>query len=129
VTRCCAKKSVILADVMAKRSKLVQRRSGKRTTRGRSTAARRWSQKVTEESNALDLERGVFTLQDPKEVAASLKRSAERSRRRKVDPFRSALSMLTFYINRAGRNLPPARKKTLMKAKDELRKQFGRPEK
>ena len=81
---------------------------------------------MTEHSDALTLDRGVFTLRDPKRIAASLKRSAERSRRRKADPFRSALSMLTFYINRAGKNLPASRKKTLMQAKDELRKQFGR---
>jgi hypothetical protein len=87
---------------------------------------RRWSQHVTEHSDALTLDKGVFTLRDPKRIAVSLKRSAERSRRRKSDPFRSALSMLTFYINRAGRNLPATRKKTLMRAKDELRKQFGR---
>jgi hypothetical protein len=74
----------------------------------------------------MTLDRGVFSQRDPKRIAASLKRSAERSRRRKSDPFRSALSMLTFYINRAGRNLPASRKKTLMRAKDELRKQFGR---
>jgi hypothetical protein len=72
------------------------------------------------------LQHGVFTLKDPKRIAASLKRSAEHSRRRKADPFRSALSMLTLYINRAGRNLPAARKKTLMRAKDELRRQFGK---
>jgi hypothetical protein len=81
---------------------------------------------VTEHSDALTLEGGVFTSKDPKRIAASLKRSAERSKRRKADPFRSALSMLTFYINRAGKNLPAARKKTLMEAKDELRKQFGK---
>jgi hypothetical protein len=88
--------------------------------------ARRWSQQVTEHSDALTLDRGVFALRDPKRIAASLKRSAERSRRRKSSPFRSALSMLTFYINRAGKSLPAARKRTLMRAKDELRKQFGR---
>jgi hypothetical protein len=81
---------------------------------------------VTEHSDALTLDRGVFTMRDPKRIAASLKRSAQRSRRRKADPFRSALSMLTFYINRAGRNLPAGRKKTLLRAKDELRRQFGR---
>ena len=81
---------------------------------------------MTRESNALDLEGGAFTLKDPTRIAASLKRSAEHSRRRKADPFRSALSMLTFYINRAGKNLPAARKRTLMKAKDALREQFGR---
>jgi len=87
---------------------------------------RRWSRHVTEHSDALTLDKGVFTLRDPKRIASSLKRSAERSRRRKSDPFRSALSMLTFYINRAGKNLPATRKKTLMRAKDELRRQFGR---
>jgi hypothetical protein len=81
---------------------------------------------VTEHSDALTLDRGVFTLRDHKRIAASLKRSAERSKRRKSDPFRSALSMLTFYINRAGRNLPASRKRTLMRAKDELRRQFGK---
>ena len=81
---------------------------------------------MTRESDALDLDRGVFTTRDPKRIAASLKRSAERSRRRKADPYRSALSMLTFYINRAGRNLPASRRKTLERAKSELRKQFGR---
>ena len=88
--------------------------------------ARRWSQRVTRESDALDLSKGVFAGKDPKRIAASLKRSAERSRRRKVDPFRSALSMLTFYLNRAGKNLPAGRRRTLMRAKDELRRQFGR---
>jgi hypothetical protein len=86
--------------------------------------ARRWSQRVTRESDALDLNKGVFTWRDPKRIAASLKRSAQR--RRKADPFRSALSMLTFYLNRAGKNLPAGRRKTLMRAKDEVRRQFGR---
>src|SRR5215831_2420119 len=89
-------------------------------------SARRWSQRVTRESDALDLSKGVFTWRDPKRIAASLKRSAQRSRRRKADAFRSALSMLTFYLNRAGKNLPAGRRKTLMRAKDELRRQFGR---
>ena len=89
-------------------------------------SARRWSQRVTRESDALDLSKGVFTWKDPKRIAASLKRSAERSRRRKADSFRSALSMLTFYLNRAGKKLPAGRRKTLMRAKDELRRQFGR---
>src|SRR5262245_44075703 len=87
---------------------------------------RRWAQNVTERSDALDLEAGVFTGKDPERIAASLKRSAQSSKRRKADPFRSALSMLTFYINRAGRNLPASRRRILMRAKDELRKQFGR---
>ena len=87
---------------------------------------RRWSARVTRESDALDLQHRVFTGRDPKKIAASLKRSAERSRRRKSNPYRSALSMLTFYINRTGKNLPPGRRKTLQRAKGELRKQFGR---
>jgi hypothetical protein len=95
-------------------------------TAAKRPGGRRWSREVTEHSDALTLDQGVFTLRDPKRIAASLKRSAERSRRRKADPFRSALSMLTFYINRAGRNLPASRKNTLMRAKDELRRQFGR---
>ena len=100
--------------------------SSRRSVVVKRSAGRRWSRWVTEHSDALTLEQGVFTSKDPKRIAASLKRSAERSRRRKADPFRSALSMLTFYINRAGKNLPAARKKTLMRAKDELRKQFGK---
>ena len=86
----------------------------------------RWSQDVTEHSDALDLEEGVFEKDGPKDIAASLKRSAEASRRRKAGPFRSAMSMLTFYINRAGRNLPAGRRKVLEKAKDELRGLYGR---
>jgi hypothetical protein len=92
----------------------------------RRKSAHYWSGRVTKESDALDLNRGVFTLSDPKRIAASLKRSAERSHRRKADPYRSALSMLAFYINRAGKNLPAARRRTLEKAKIELRHQFGR---
>ena len=91
--------------------------------------AKRWSQEVTEHSDALDLERNVFTLNDPKEIAASLKRSAETSRRRKSDPYRSAMSMLTFYINRAGANLTTQRRHILEDAKDELRNAFSRPAK
>ena len=87
----------------------------------------RWSQKVTESSNALDLEPGVFTLDDPRQIALSLQRSAERSNRRKASPFRSAMSMLTFYINRAGTKLPAAQRERLELAKDELRELYGRP--
>jgi hypothetical protein len=101
------------------------RKSTRRKSTGRATK-RRWSARVTKESDALDLKRGVFTGRDPKRIAASLKHSAERSRRRKSDPYRSALSMLTFYINRAGKNLPAGKRKTLQRAKTELRKQFGR---
>ena len=89
-------------------------------------AKKRWSQDVTEHSNALDLKKDVFTLHDPKEIAKSLKRSAEASHRRKSEPYRSAMSMLTFYINRAGKNLPKRQLAVLERAKDELRKEFGR---
>jgi hypothetical protein len=89
-------------------------------------SAGRWSARVTRESDALDLEGGVFRLNDPRKIAASLKRSAEHSKRRKSAPYRSALSMLVFYINRAGKNLPARRRKTLEQAKGELRKLFGR---
>jgi len=85
---------------------------------------RKWSKEVT--SNALDLEGGVFTWKDPKRIVASLKRSAEQSLRRKSPPFRSAMSMLNFYINRAGKNLPLDQKDILEEAKNELRKAFGR---
>ena len=85
-----------------------------------------WSKKVTERSNALDLERSVFAKDDPKAIARSLKRSAERSTRRKSSPYRSAMSMLTFYINRAGKNLPKKRLKILEAAKGELRAAYGR---
>jgi hypothetical protein len=107
---------------MARKAK----RTSARRKQSSARAGQRWSRRVTEQSDALTLDKGVFTLRDPKRIAASLKRSAVRSKRRKADPFRSALSMLTFYINRAGKNLPHARKKILVRAKDELRKQFGK---
>lgn len=88
---------------------------------------RKWSQEVTDHSNALDLKEGVFKLKDPKRIAASLKKSAEHSERRKADPYRSAMSMLTFYINRAGAQLQPADKQRLERAKEELRGLFHRP--
>ena len=87
---------------------------------------KRWSHEVTKKSNALDLERGVFTKDDPRAIAQSLKRSAEQSPRRKSDPYRSAMSMLTFYINRAGKNLPKQRRERLEAAKNELRALFGK---
>ena len=89
-------------------------------------ATPRWSGRVTRESNALDLEEGVFTWDDPKRIAASLKRSADGSRRRKSPPFRSAMSMLVFYINRAGKNLDRNRLRILEQAKEELRRLYGR---
>src|SRR5262245_31333783 len=109
-------------DVMARKATASSRRSHRgrkaashrRKQRSGGSAApsrtgRRWSREVTEHSDALTLDKGVFASRDPKRIAASLKRSAERSQRRKSAPFRSAMSMLTFYINRAGRNLPAAR--------------------
>ena len=122
---------------MAERRKAARKSAG-RTTRRRtatkkslsskkpSTKSKRWSQRVTKESDALDLKRGVLTLTDPKKIAASLKRSAERSSRRKTGAYRSALSMLTFYINRAGKTLPKTQRDRLQRAKTELKRQFGR---
>jgi hypothetical protein len=125
---------------MAERRKAARKSAG-RTTRQRtatkkssaakkssakSGTSKRWSQRVTKESDALDLKRGVFTLTDPKKIAASLKRSAERSSRRKTGAYRSALSMLTFYINRAGKTLPKNQRDRLQRAKAELKQQFGR---
>ncbi len=89
-------------------------------------AISRWSQRVTSTSNALDLKPKVFASRSPRAVAASLKRSAERSRRRKGTAFQSAMSMLTFYINRAGKTLSPERRRVLTEAKSELRKLYGR---
>ena len=110
-------------------------RKGRRTTARKSqttskakskASGKRWSQRVTRESDALDLKHGVFKQSDPKKIAASLKRSAERSSRRKTGAYRSALSMLTFYINRAGKDLDPKQKRVLEKAKDELRALFDK---
>ena len=84
-----------------------------------------WSDKVTKYSNALDLEQGVFTFKNPKKIALSLKKSGEQSNRRKAEPFQSAMSMLNFYINRAGKNLPKKQKRILEQAKIELRKVFS----
>jgi hypothetical protein len=86
----------------------------------------KWSGEVTKHSDALDLEPDIFESKDPKVIARSLKRSAERSRRRKAEPFRSAMSMLTFYINRAGKNLDGSPRRVLEAAKNELRTAFGR---
>jgi hypothetical protein len=116
------------------RKSVARKSAARKSTAPKSTArksaarktGRRWSGVVTRTSNALDLSRGVFTWTDPKRIAGSLKRSAERSKRRKADPYRSALSMLTFYLNRAGKNLQAGQRRVLRLAKDELRKQFGR---
>ena len=87
----------------------------------------RWSREVTEKSNALDLEKEVFAEDDPHRIALSLKRSAEHSERRKSSPYRSAMSMLSFYLNRAGRSLSQRRRERLEAAKDELRRVFRKP--
>jgi hypothetical protein len=101
------------------------KKSSKKSS-AKSRTPKRWSQRVTRESDALDLKRGVFKLTDPKKIAASLKRSAEHSSRRKSGAYRSALSMLTFYINRAGKTLPKTQRDRLERAKAELKHQFGR---
>lgn len=90
---------------------------------------KKWSAKVTKESNALDLEKDIFKSGDPKRIASSLKKSAETSHRRKTSPFQSAMSMLNFYENRAGKNLSKEEKEPLEQAKNELRKLYGREEK
>jgi Protein of unknown function (DUF3175) len=105
------------------RSRSTPRKRGAARTRA---PGRRWSARVTQTSDALDLRPHVFAGRDPKRIASSLKRSAMRSRRRKGTPYQSAMSMLNFFINRAGRNLPAAQKKTLNDAKTELRRLFGR---
>lgn len=96
------------------------------TANRRSCTRRRWSREVAARSNALDLEPNVFNLSSPKAIAESLKRSAETSSRRKGTPYQSAMSMVSFYVNRAGTNLTPGRKRILERAKGELRRLFGR---
>jgi hypothetical protein len=111
------------AEVSALQSGMAKRRKA-RTKKAQSRKQRtgkRWSQRVTQESDALTLEHGVFTKPTPRQIALSLKRSADRSKRRKSDPYRSAMSMLTFYINRGGKGLSATRKAKLEKAKDVLR--------
>jgi hypothetical protein len=102
------------------------RTTKKKASKRKAAPARRWSRRVTEESDALDLKKGVFTWKDPRRIARSLKRSAEASHRRKSGPYRSAMSMLTFYINRGGKDLPAGQKKVLEQAKDALRDLFDK---
>ena len=92
-----------------------------------SPTPRRWSQRVTRTSDALDLDPGVFTWKDPRRIARSLRRSAQRSTRRKTSPYASAMSMLTFYVNRAGKSLPASQRQVLERAKMELRRLYGKP--
>ena len=114
-------KRIVIPPTMAKRAKGPSSKGDHRRTK-----RKRWSARVTERSDALDLEPKVFRSSDPRKIALSLKRSAERSKRRKARPYQSAMSMLNFYINRAGRNLPKRRKRILERAKGELRDVFGR---
>jgi hypothetical protein len=109
-----------------KKARTASRRTASRKTSARKTATKRWSARVTRESDALDLKGGVFKQTSAKKIASSLKRSAEKSSRRKSGAYRSALSMLTFYINRAGKNLPKTQRTRLERAKVELRREFGR---
>jgi hypothetical protein len=107
---------------MKRRSSKVARTAHRR----RRTTGRKWSAKVTATSDAMTLEKDIFKSNDPRQIARSVKRSAERSHRRKSGPFRSAISMITFYENRGGRNLSAAKRRTLQRAKEELRKEFHR---
>ena len=116
---------------MATRKHTPKSARGKRSTaavrpKRRAPSAKRWSARVTRRSDALDLQTGVFKLRSARQIAQSLKKSAEASRRRKASPFQSAMSMLNFEINRAGKGLAPARRQVLDRAKGELRKAFGR---
>jgi hypothetical protein len=115
---------------MAERRKTARPRktAGRKTSRKTTakSSSKRWSQRVTRESDALDLKRGVFKQTSARKIAASLKRSAEHSSRRKSGAYRSALSMLTFYINRAGKTLPKTQRARLERAKLELKHQFGK---
>lgn len=112
-----------------KKTSTARKTTGKKTATGKKAASKKkWSRRVMQTSDALDLESGVFKSTDPKKIARSLKRSAEKSKRRKGTPFQSAMSMLNFYINRAGKQLTAKEKQPLEKAKPELRKLFGRDE-
>jgi hypothetical protein len=106
---------------------MVTTTSGKKNTTGGKKSPRKWSARVMQKSNALDLQSNIFKSQSAEKIARSLKHSAERSRRRKGTPFQSAMSMLNFYINRAGKNLSARKKNNLEKVKNKLRQLFGRP--
>jgi Protein of unknown function (DUF3175) len=110
----------------SRRAAVAKKPSAGKSSRKSKSSRKKWSQRVTQESDALDLKRGVFKLTSAKKIAASLKRSAEQSSRRKAGAYRSALSMLTFYINRAGKHLPKTQRIRLERAKVELKHQFGR---
>jgi hypothetical protein len=113
---------------MVIRKKTVKQNASAKTARTATTASsKRWSKRVMQTSDAMDLQSGVFKLRSGRAIAQSLKKSSESSKRRKSSPFRSAMSMLNFEINRAGKNLTAGRRQVLNQAKNELRKAFGRP--
>ena len=116
-----------MAKTQAARKSTATARKSTKTTARKPATPRKWSARVTETSDAMDLEKDVFKSDSPQHIAASVKRSAERSHRRKSSPFRAAMSMLTFYKNRAGKNLSPRRKGILDAAKNRLRRLFHRP--
>jgi hypothetical protein len=118
------RKTTHSSKTTARKKTSARRSTARKSIKG--AAPKRWSQRVTKESDALDLKQGVFRLTSAKRIAASLKRSAEHSSRRKTGAYRSALSMLTFYINRAGKTLPQTQRTRLERAKAELKHQFGR---
>jgi uncharacterized protein DUF3175 len=113
---------------MATTKTATKKRASTKRAKIASTSNRKWSQDVTQRSNALNLESGVFKKKDPKKIAQSLKRSAEHSKRKKSGPYQSAMSMLNFYINRGGNRLSKKQKEPLAKAKGELRKLYHRDE-
>ena len=122
-------KHAVREEAASKRNTAPKKTAAKKKAAPKKSAPRKWSRKVNETSDALDLEQGVFKGRDPKKIAQSLKRSATRSNRRKASPFQSAMSMLNFYINRGGKNLPASKKKVLEKSKSELRILFGKESK
>ncbi len=104
------------------------KKTASKKTGAKKAAPKKWSKSVTEHSDAMDLEKDVFKSKDPKEIAASVKKSAEKSKRKKAGPFQSAMSMINFYENRGGKNISAGQKKILSESKEELRKLFGREE-
>ena len=117
-----------MAAKKKKHTTTARKKTTRKTATKKQAASKKWSHHVMETSDALDLQSGIFKSKDPKKIARSLKRSAEKSKRRKGTPFQSAMSMLNFYINRAGKHLTAKEKQPLEKAKPELRKLFGREE-
>lgn len=117
-----------MPTISSSKTKRSAKKAAPKKTVSKKAAPKKWSQSVTEHSDAMDLEQNVFTLKDPKKIAQSVKHSAEKSNRRKAGPFQSAMSMINFYENRGGENISAAQKKILDQSKEELRKLFGREE-